>query len=79
MTEESTQGEKTWSQQLSARASMLTEKGAHSFVGWLIRAGVGNPEMLGEYERALNKVERDPNLQYCRKDGQRPPGQDAAK
>ena len=64
----------TWNSQLSERASKLTEKGAHYFIGWLIRAGMDNPEVMAEFLRALKKVETDPSLRDCLKEEERNAG-----
>lgn len=71
MKDENNQDGATWSarvnemNRLSQRATKLSERGAHYFVGWLIGAGMQKPAMMAEFEKVLARLESDPKLSHC--------------
>jgi hypothetical protein len=69
MNEDSKQTRQTWNSEHSQRACKLSERGAHYFVGWLIGAGMDKPEIAEVFEEVLAKMETDPTLRYCWRDG----------
>lgn len=75
MKDENDQDGASWSSRvnemnrLSQRAAKLSERGAHYFVGWLIGAGMQKPAMMAEFENVLARLEVDPKLRHCWRDG----------
>ena len=62
----------TWKSEFTEKASKLNINGMHYFLGWLIRAGIQDRNIMAEFERLLHEAETDSKLRHWFKQAPEP-------